>query len=366
MKLKKRGAVEIQFNWIFILIAGAIILLFFGSVIAKQKVAAEQKMSASLLVDIESILVSSSVTKQALNFVPIPQKEINFEKCSFYYIGEEKELDARLKKDIKEKVIFTPDLITGARLTMWTLPWDMPYRVTNFLYLTSPQVRYIIVADDFGLGSFADEIDKLLPPERLTIDEEEYAVMPREEKIPSELSDFTDLNNYKIKFIFLAGNPKGGNVDLSAFSGMKDNDVRAIKIDGNINDGDITFYKYRKSDNKFVEIAQGDEAKSKYLGKASLIGAIFAEDKEMYECAMQNAFERMRVVTDVYIKRTEAILAGASSDCMVYYGSEYSGALQDLYGIFDASTQFNFANIETIKLARNGLEAQNKNCPLIY
>ena len=47
MKLKKRGAVEVQFNWIFILIIGAVILLFFGVIIAKQRSAADSQNKKS-------------------------------------------------------------------------------------------------------------------------------------------------------------------------------------------------------------------------------------------------------------------------------------------------------------------------------
>src|SRR3989338_5974677 len=179
MKLEKRGAIEVQFNWIFILVAGTVILLFFGTIIMKQRAAAEEKLSASLLTDLDSIITGSMVSKNAFNFISIPKKEINFMDCDFYYIGKKNEENAKLKRDIKEKIIFAPDLIKGTRLTIWTLPWEIPYRVTNFLYLTSPEVRYIIVYS--GSDAFAKEIENFLPPAKTIIDEEEFNVMFRQE-----------------------------------------------------------------------------------------------------------------------------------------------------------------------------------------
>lgn len=358
MRFKKRGAIEVQFNWLFILIAGAIILLFFGMVIAKQRTSSEQKLSASLLVDLESIFTGSAVSKQALNFISIPKKEINFEGCDFYYIGKEKEFKTKLKRDIKENIIFTPDLIKGTRLTIWSLPWDIPYRVTNFLYLTSPQVRYIIVYDDTEEDAkFANKIEELLPPETLTIDDEEYTVTFREKKEKTGSSFvFDDLNNYKVKFIFL--DVPTSFAELDNFNNMKDEDVRAIKIDGDIDDGEIIFYK--KSGDQFVKIGTDPESESSYFGDAALIGAIFAEDKNMYGCAMQNAFKRMGVVTNVYSERTTQLWGAVSPECQNYYDSDI---LPKLAAIRAASGDFD-GIINTIKT--NQITDQDKNCPLVY
>lgn len=352
MKFKKRGAFEVQFNWIFILIAGAVILLFFGMIITKQKAASEQKMVASFLTDLELIMTGSMVSKEALNFISIPNKEINFEGCDFYYIGKG---DARLKRDIKEKIIFAPDMIKGTKLTIWTLPWNIPYRVTNFLYLTSPQIRYIIVYDS-GSSGFADEIEKLLPPETITIDEEEFNVMFRDKKRPDEIDDpgeILDLNNYKVKFVILEDiDPTDTNdVKLVDLNRMEAENVRAIKLDGDTESGTIYFYK--KQGSKFIlDVLSDLNGEAPYLGKASLIGAIFAEDERMYECAMQSAFKRMRVVSDVYYDRTRGLT-----------GCDYTDALNKLANIRDASGTFQQI---IIKIKNNQITYQDKNCPLVY
>src|SRR3989344_5221357 len=270
MKLEKRGAIEVQFNWIFILIAGTVILLFFGTIIMKQRAAAEEKLSASLLIDLDSIMTGSMVSKNAFNFISIPKKEINFQGCDFYYIGKKNEENAKLKKDIKERVIFTPDLIKGTKLTIWVLPWEIPYRVANFVYLTSPEVRYIIVANDIATGSFADKIDKLLPPRTTIIDEEEYTVMFKD---TTTSTSFSDLNNYKVKLILLDTVARS-SINPSDF---ETDDVDLIEVNGDLDSGTINFYK--KSGGSWIQNTNIPlDGTSPYLRGASLIGAIFAED----------------------------------------------------------------------------------------
>jgi len=51
----KRG-IEMQFHWIFILIAGAIILAFFFSLVAKQKSLSEEKLSISSFKELAIVL----------------------------------------------------------------------------------------------------------------------------------------------------------------------------------------------------------------------------------------------------------------------------------------------------------------------
>ncbi|PIN70298.1 hypothetical protein COV94_01860, partial [Candidatus Woesearchaeota archaeon CG11_big_fil_rev_8_21_14_0_20_57_5] len=43
-----------------------------------------------------------------------------------------------------------------SRLTTWTLPWEVPYWATNFLYLTSPEVRYIFVGNSQQMQALYD------------------------------------------------------------------------------------------------------------------------------------------------------------------------------------------------------------------
>jgi hypothetical protein len=61
--------------------------------------------------------------------------------------------------------------------------------------------------------------------------------------------------------------------------------------------GSITFYK--KKGTNWVPSPQ-----SAYLGMPALIGAIFSDDYENYKCAMDKAFDKYNLVTQVYYDRS--------------------------------------------------------------
>ena len=271
--------IELHFNWIFVLIAGAVIFLFFMNIVDKQRAFSEKKTSATIITSLESILTGAKVSTGTVNIVDMPQTEITFE-CDKYSIGD-------IPKQTKVDVIFSPNLLKGKKLITWALDWNVPYRVTNFLYLTDPQIRYIIVNNTNNIGH---KIDEELPKEM-------------NKEVISTTTIVLDKNNYKVKFIFL-GN--ANNNVLNDLQKMPDKDVTAINITdiGTStvipNTGKINFLQ--KNGNKW-EI----KSTTYYLKKESLFGAIFAEDIEMYNCVMKKAFKKLNLVTTIYLERSKEL-----------------------------------------------------------
>ena len=58
----KKGQIQVTFNWIYITIAGAVILLFFFGIVVKQKAASEEKLSIEVVRILESILTGAGVS----------------------------------------------------------------------------------------------------------------------------------------------------------------------------------------------------------------------------------------------------------------------------------------------------------------
>lgn len=284
--MKKRGVIEVHFNWIFVLIAGAIILFFFISIVNKQREFSEIRSSGTIITNLESILTGAQISTNTINIVDIPKVGIGFE-CNRYFIGV-------THKQTKGDVIFSPNLLKGKKLITWALEWNMPYRVTNFLYLTDPELRYVIVnkPDRPGFKIF-NELPKEMNKELIEI---------------NRLNTFSDKNNYKVKFIFFDN--KEDDV-LSKLNEMQDGDVTAIVLmdftgEDKIPDiGKIEFFQKK-----------GPVWESKgitfYLKKESLFGAIFVADKEMYDCVMKKSFNKLNLVTKIYLNR--------SSTLVDYYG----------------------------------------------
>lgn len=289
--MKKRGVIELQFNWIFVLIAGAIIFIFFMNIVNKQREFSNIKTAGTIITSLDSILTGAQISTDTVNIIDMPKADIGFE-CNRYFIGP-------VPKQIQRNIIFSPNLLKGNKIITWTLDWNLPYRVTNFLYLTNPKVRYIIVNNSDNLGpKLYNELPKEINKELID---------------KSELTDLIDKNNYKVKFIFL------NNVDDNAllkFKRMPDEEVTAINLIDieNLNviplTGTIEFLQ--KNEDEWQSVGT-----TYYLKIESLFGAIFAADLDTYNCVMKKAFKKLNLVTKIYLKRSE--------DLRDYYGIENIG-----------------------------------------
>jgi len=330
-----KGAIEIQFNWIFVIIAGAIILLFFIGIINKQKQVSDLQISAIISGDLDAIFTGAKISTGTVNIIDIPRGVVEFE-CNKYRVGG-------VSKDIVDKIVFTPDLIKGNKMITWALRWDVPYKATNFLFLTSPQVRYVIINE----SSFAKDMLDMLPDEEFNKDGKRTT------------DEIKDLNNYRVRFVFFDQEPVDSM--LAKLDGMKDSHVTAINVIKDINSlekGTIKFYQ--KNDD--VWEFSGD---SVYLKKESVIGAIYSSDVLMYNCSMQKAFKKLNLVNHIYKERSIKLDS--------FYGADSCAAIhQDaiirLTTIEAKSQEFNKDNVEDIYYAgygaTDGLERLNGNSQL--
>ena len=65
----KKAQIQFTFNWIYILIAGMVILIFFVSIVAKQKTSSEEHLNAEVVRVMESIFTASGVSEKTKNFI---------------------------------------------------------------------------------------------------------------------------------------------------------------------------------------------------------------------------------------------------------------------------------------------------------
>jgi len=327
-----KKAFEMQFNWIFVLIAGTAILLFFTVVVFKQKNISELSTKTTVLKSIEAIIIGASVGTDTINLIDIPNSDIEI-SCGRISLGS-------VSKQYQSLILFAPSLLKGNKLITQTLTFSAPYRAANLLYTTSPHLRYIIL----GNNNLAKEINKSMPS---GIKKEFYALKPQ----------IKDLNDYKVKFVIF-----GEMMDFPAsLKNMQDSDVTAIRINGDEEKGTIEFYQ--KDGNSWSA-----KETSPYIGKSSLIGAVYADTLNVYECNMQNAFFRLHIITKIYAERTKKIMQDTTSvQCKQFY----SNALNYLSKIYQASSDFNNGNVDKISEASKLLAGENKNaqsysCPLVY
>jgi len=333
MKKNKKSQVSIQFNWIFVLIAGAIILLFFVGIAFKQKAISETGLSATVANQLATILTGARLATSSTEPLGIPEIDINFvcdkEGVSEFIINK------KSARPLTTEVFFAPDLLRGpGELRAWALPFQAPFKITNFLYLTSKKARYIFVPSS---NSKAREIFYELPDEI------------NKELLPT--SEIQDLNNDKVKFIFFGQSP---SVPIT-LEDMPDKDVTAIVIGSN----KIDFYKKQRL--SFVQ-----EGSSFYLNNEMLYAAIFTENLESYECNLKKAFSSFKLVAEIYAAREQKLIDSPRAGCDIYYQG-YTTQLKNAIQNCDQNTN-SCSNLNSIisKIEDNNQILKQKSCPLLY
>jgi len=334
--MKKRGQVSIQFHWIFIIIAGALILLFFINIAWKQKDISDRKIAGTVISHINSLITSTSTDEEITNAIKTPEIELEF-TCNKQGISEYAVKDTGQHIDTPIEIIFSPDIVKGKKLIIWSLPWQMPFKVDNFIVITSTDIRYIIIGSDHS--TTVDDLYLNLPYEHLNLEK------------TSSLSQSQDKNNYKIRLIFIDQEPT--TQELPKFiQKMKDTAVSAVKISAN----QIQFYKKQKDS----LISDGEiSIIDTFSGKNPLLyAAIFAENSEMYNCALNKAINRLNIIADIYKQRTKK-LASSTGACNLYYDTSQLNILSTSKDINEIYSQ------ASLLVSRNKI-IQTRDCPLIY
>ena len=289
---------ELQFHWIFILIAGGLILAFFFSVATKQKSISQEKLELTLATDIENILAGAIASRGTAQELPVPPQGMAFEctegcECRFRI--------ERAAKNFGDKPIFAPAFLKDKDLTVWALEMKMPYRVTNFLYITNPNIKYYFVYNEES-KQFLEQITKGIPP------------LIQYEKITQQQMTSVKEEGYQhTKFILLNTEP------TTLHDSFKKTGTSAIKID----DKGITFYE--KDGTKFKKVKY-----LSYAGMPTLYAAIFAEDYTMYECGLKTAFRKLGYLGQLYGERTKELEIQANNPLCTYGTSECKGNSEEI------------------------------------
>jgi hypothetical protein len=269
-----------QFHWIFILIAGGLILAFFFTVAQRQRAISQERLQLTLATDIENIFTGAIVSKGTAQSLPVPPQGIVFEctegcECMFRI--------ERAPRSFGDKSIFAPELLKERKIKVWAQELKLPYRATNFLYLTNPNIKYYFVHDE-GDKTLLQQLTKNIP--LLREDEELVAFMDYENITTTQITALKAEEYEHIKFVFLNANPP--TLDDS----FRKQSFSAIKIDQQ----GVAFYE--KDGTRFRNVRT-----LSYIGLPSLYAAIFSHDHIMYSCGLRTAFRKLSYVSKLYADR---------------------------------------------------------------
>ena len=336
----RKAFVEVQFNWVFVLIVGAIILIFFVSIVNSQKKQSDKNLAFDVLSNIDLILSSGLTVPKTGQIFDMPRLEFDSDCNSLTVFG--------VTRQFPDKIVFAPSKLKGLKLVVWSQDWNVPFKVTNFLYITTSDVRYIFVKPT-GDASKVELLYNNTP--NITKD------------LVTDLSGLVDKNNYKIRIVYFGSEiPTNPQLPSSSFiTKMANEDVTAVLV--NPTGKYVNFYK--KNGNNFVQSGNNYY----YLEDPSIYGAIFAENEEVYVCSMEKAFKRLYYVSKILSERETALKSAyGGSICQGLRADNQMNSIKTSAYNANVSKQDEFISIGT---SESELIASNQNnlensCPSIY
>ncbi|MCK5107833.1 MAG: hypothetical protein KAQ83_03840 [Nanoarchaeota archaeon] len=355
MEKRKRGAIDVSFNWIFVLIAGAAILIFFIVLISNQKDSAESNMAITIRTELSSVFSGASLSQDRNLEIDLPKSTLHF-TCDFatctdfstsnnpncysqYEIGE-----TGINEQTPTEILFAPFDISGQKLFTWTLPWNVPFFVTNFLYISGTTTKFIFV--DNGQSEILSLYNKF--PERLN-----------KELVPINLiSELQPEGNKNFKFIFVNNEISEIDIPEQIISSTESYNINAINIKPSLKQIDFYYFDEEKLD---------FSGSISYLSEPEIYGAIFSNNLDFYNCNMQKAYNRYHLIARVIAERSTYLYNNADIECKSIYSENING----LAAIKSATLSFTNQNINLLGSSISTLgyanqAAQEKSCPLIY
>ncbi len=301
-KRQKSAQLEVTFNWLYILIAGGLILLFFVGIVVKQKAQAETQLSLDVVRILESIIKGASIsekTKHSIDISGLKDYTLQFscdEGVSKYGL----EGTSAQVEDVIQP-LFSPTRIKAPRLNLWSVPYKLPYKTIDFLFVTSTTTKYFFAGQDeeFVNEFFAQTETELSGKKEVLFEIKRDFVTTLEVVDPEKY--------FHVRIVDVSGNTiKAGDPVPQKLRPLADEQVTAVSFTmGNTADffqkaGDI-WVKRNKQPVPLISLG-GERDAAKYA-------AIFAGNEEIYNCNMKKAFRRLQYVSQIYQEKLHELEA---------------------------------------------------------
>jgi hypothetical protein len=360
--LGKRGF-AMQFNWIFVLIAGAVIIGFFFSLINNlihsedvgTKVRATQEIDALLKIN----LASENTQKIAdfgskLSIVFFADRETTYSE----YSAEGSPRTARYDFN----VIFSPNQLDADELLIQTFTLDTPFRSMPVVYATNREIEYVFL----NMSSHVIQTILAFVPANLTKkmiwEEEQLAFM---ENYPDRNYDRTVFVTDDINFDYIAG------VRFDSFSRPAERLFVVVITPGPgviASYGNISFYRYTQ-DEGFVL-----NGTSPYFDHRLMIGGVISHDRNIFENNMRKVLKRINLLSGLYDRRIRRY-AGEFEQCTQLYVNVLdilTGSSGSIKSLSEDREELTYEDMSLIFAASNELKQKNsaivggRDCPGIY
>lgn len=376
LKKSKKGVVESQINWVFILIVGGVILLFFIMFVTNQKKSSDITISSDVLNHLDSITKGAAISIGTLYDITMPPKQAFENKClenSFTLYGSSLQ-----GLNLEYTVLFSPRLIDGEKIFTYSLYFKAPYVVGSFLYMVTDGTLFFVLDEKKGFDFQINELYDELPVKNEENFAELKAVLYRDEiEAILETVDFDNYLNIKIigfdideidDFVNLIKEKSNRKTIFSVY------DIKSQN--GKVNFNDIISVDYYKIKDKNID---EDGTRVNTIKFPGLLGLILSDDVSSYECNMRKAFKRFDMLNKLYKVKTENIQNYISNyrrdknTCLNYYElSIFDNINVTINKILNnGDIDLSFVNVKELMTSADQLDNLNGNlgdmsCPIPY
>lgn len=138
---------QMQFNWVFVIIAGVVILGFFVTFIVRYIDIQTMKENAQISSDLYNILytLQKSSFRTELNVSLGVITDLNF-SCDKLMVGN------FAPASLKNEYVFSPKTMKTDILNVWMQSWKYPFKIANLFYISSKEKKYFILFDESSAG----------------------------------------------------------------------------------------------------------------------------------------------------------------------------------------------------------------------
>ncbi|MBW2990430.1 hypothetical protein KY348_01860 [Candidatus Woesearchaeota archaeon] len=329
----------LQFNWLFVLIGGAVILGFFISLIVNGLAGEEGITAQKRTEEIDSVLKVSLAAGDTQKTLFFNQKIIfSCDEISEYFVEE-----AFKYSRYDYNALFSPSELDGRELVILTRVFEAPFRVMPLVYVTNKDIEYVFVGD----SGLITQTYNLMPDNATTA-----AISP------DILATYPDKNYDRTVFV-LDVNDENSLARLHNFNRAKQDRIFAVVInasEGTVNNyGVLDFYRYEQE--AFVL-----SKSAPFLTLDLALGGIISHDKTMYECNLRKVLQRLEMLGELHMKRMLEIYYENSNDfCQVYYAGQPYSAQEHFESIKQGAEkkELSLDNFRNIFSAINDLRTLN-------
>ena len=339
--------ISIQFNWIFVLIAGAVLFAFFIGITLHQGAEAKKERQFSSLNALEASLtnVEQSVTNTKESFRTFKVVETELE----VYCDEVNEIrvkDSDFSFPLTTSVVFSQKYLKPGKFDVWVSNWEVPYKVMPFMFVDDQTTQYLFPMEETNLQGQLELLYESIS--------EEFS-----KKIIQNHNDPLDSGYENYVFVYLDWVP---NYDIDTRSNFRAVNIKPAQDNTFEGGGIIDFYV--KGEHNRLTLSETKP----FLKRESVFGAIFAENADQYECNMEKALKRLSWLTDFHIAKAESLRIDADSldSCNEIYYENPIIYLNKINRTGFSENEFNEAQEDAIVLDQLNKDLTKKSCPVIY